>query len=208
MSAPFPCHSEPVHALAWESVSPCLPLRGTWQRVALTEGAISHGNSSPPVARADSPLPAGALQRGAAALTGRRTPRAFVPLRSTAGRRPLRAVQRTCPVGRLALRPPFTRRRFRLPCSGAKHPVTGWYRRHPELHSSGHDKTPRLSSRGFVLALPIFPGRLQPSIVSRSELNFRVRDGNGWTLALISTNYSLEGLHLQNRTTKEGIRKA
>ena len=42
---------------------------------------------------------------------------------------------------------------------------------------------------GFVLALPIFPGRLQPSIVSRSELNFRVRDGNGWTLALISTNF-------------------
>ena len=39
-----------------------------------------------------------------------------------------------------------------------------------------------------VLALPIFPGRLQPSIVGRSELNFRVRDGNGWTLALISTN--------------------
>ena len=46
-------------------------------------------------------------QRGAAALTGRRTPRAFVPLRSTAGRRPLRAVRRTCPAGRLALRPPF-----------------------------------------------------------------------------------------------------
>ena len=40
------------------------------------------------------------------------------------------------------------------------------------------------------MALPIFPGRLQPSIVSRSELNFRVRDGNGWTLALISTNYA------------------
>ena len=40
-----------------------------------------------------------------------------------------------------------------------------------------------------VLALPIFPGRHQPSIVGRSELNFRVRDGNGWTLALISTNY-------------------
>ena len=38
------------------------------------------------------------------------------------------------------------------------------------------------------MALPIFPGRLQPSIVSRSELNFRVRDGNGWTLALINTN--------------------
>ena len=40
-----------------------------------------------------------------------------------------------------------------------------------------------------MLALPIFPGRLQPSIVGRSELNFRVRDGNGWTLALINTNY-------------------
>ena len=38
------------------------------------------------------------------------------------------------------------------------------------------------------MALPIFPGRLQPSIVSRSELNYRVRNGNGWTLALISTN--------------------
>ena len=71
-----------------------------------------------------------------------------------------------------------------------------------------HNKRPRLASWAFVLALPIFPGRLQPSIVGRSELNFRVRDGNGWTLALISTNYSLESLHLQNRTTKEGIRKA
>ena len=41
----------------------------------------------------------------------------------------------------------------------------------------------------IVLALPIFPGRLQPSIVGRIELNFRVRDGNGWTLDLINTNY-------------------
>ena len=40
-----------------------------------------------------------------------------------------------------------------------------------------------------MLALPIFPGRLQPSIVGANELNFRVRDGNGWTLAAISTNY-------------------
>ena len=42
-----------------------------------------------------------------------------------------------------------------------------------------------------MLALPIFPGRLQPSIVGRIELNFRVRDGNGWTLNLINTNYLL-----------------
>ena len=36
---------------------------------------------------------------------------------------------------------------------------------------------------------PIFPGRLQPSIFGAGELNFRVRDGNGWTLAAINTNY-------------------
>ena len=48
-----------------------------------------------------------------------------------------------------------------------------------------------------MLALPIFPGRFQPSIVGRSELNFRVRDGNGWTLALISTNYLLQLLSQQ-----------
>ena len=41
----------------------------------------------------------------------------------------------------------------------------------------------------FVSALPIFPVRLQTSIFGRSELNFRVRNGNGWTLALINTDY-------------------
>ena len=51
--------------------------------------------------------------------------------------------------------------------------------------------------------LPNFPGSFPPSIFSAGELNFCVRDGNGWTLALISTNYSIEGLHLQNRTMKK-----
>ena len=51
------------------------------------------------------------------------------------------------------------------------------------------NKPRKISLTGFVLALPIFPGRRQPSIVSRIELNFRVRDGNGWTLDLINTNY-------------------
>ena len=50
---------------------------------------------------ADSPLPEGASQRGTAALTGRRTPRVFVPLRSTAGRRPLRLM---CGRARLSFR--------------------------------------------------------------------------------------------------------
>ena len=40
----------------------------------------------------------------------------------------------------------------------------------------------------FVSALPIFPGRRQPSIVGADELNCRVRDGNGWTLIAISTD--------------------
>ena len=39
-----------------------------------------------------------------------------------------------------------------------------------------------------MLALPIFPGRRQPSIVGADELNFCVRNGNRWTLTAISTN--------------------
>ena len=57
-----------------------------------------------------------------------------------------------------------------------------------------------------VLALPIFPGRLQPSIVGRGELNFRVRDGNGWTLTLINTNYLLRDntLKTEQRYFRDG----
>ena len=39
-----------------------------------------------------------------------------------------------------------------------------------------------------MLALPIFPARLQASIFGAGELNFRVRDGNGWTLTAINTD--------------------
>ena len=35
---------------------------------------------------------------------------------------------------------------------------------------------------------PIFPGRFQPSIFGTVELNYRVRDGNGWTLNVINTD--------------------
>ena len=34
----------------------------------------------------------------------------------------------------------------------------------------------------------IFPGRLHPSIFDVSELNFRVRNGNGWNLTAINTD--------------------
>ena len=52
-------------------------------------------------------------------------------------------------------------------------------------------KLPRPKSGEFFLCwhLPILPGRFQPSIVGTSELNCRVRDGNGCTLTVISTNY-------------------
>ena len=36
---------------------------------------------------------------------------------------------------------------------------------------------------------PIFPVRLQTSIFGTGELNFRVRNGNGWTLTVKNTNY-------------------
>ena len=39
--------------------------------------------------------------------------------------------------------------------------------------------------------LPIFPGRLQPSIFGTTQLNFRVRDGNGWGLSVIGTGFLL-----------------
>ena len=35
----------------------------------------------------------------------------------------------------------------------------------------------------------MFPARLQASIVGTGELNFRVRNGNGWTLTAKNTNY-------------------
>ena len=34
---------------------------------------------------------------------------------------------------------------------------------------------------------PIFPGSFPPSIFGTGELNFRVRDGNGWDLTVINT---------------------
>ena len=46
-----------------------------------------------------------------------------------------------------------------------------------------------MDQTSFVSALPIFPGRRQPSIFGASELNCRVRDGNGWTITAISTDF-------------------
>ena len=35
---------------------------------------------------------------------------------------------------------------------------------------------------------PIFPGSFPPSIFGTVELNYRVRDGNGWNLNVIDTD--------------------
>ena len=107
-----------MRALAWESVSPCLPLRGRWQRVALTEGAISHGNSSPTVARAGSPPPSGGFTARRCRADGTSYPKgicsAALHCRTpspTGGSThlPHRAARPQTAV--------YPRRRFRLPCS-------------------------------------------------------------------------------------------
>ena len=38
-------------------------------------------------------------------------------------------------------------------------------------------------------ALLIFPAGCPASIFSANELNYRVRDGNGWNLTVISTDF-------------------
>ena len=44
-------------------------------------------------------------------------------------------------------------------------------------------------------ALHIFPGRRQPSIVCTTKLNYRVRNGNGWDLRVINTDYLISERH-------------
>ena len=39
--------------------------------------------------------------------------------------------------------------------------------------------------------LPIFTGRLQPTIFGTSELNFCVRNGNRWNLTVIDTGHAM-----------------
>ena len=53
---------------------------------------------------------------------------------------------------------------------------------------------------------PIFPGRLQPSIVGTIQLNFRVRNGNGCTLNVINTNYVLASPYLPGSSPTEYCR--
>ena len=73
-----------------------------------------------------------------------------------------------------------------LPSSSSRSRYTVFCIASPKSKKEAADVSLPLRS---VLALPIFPGRLQPSIFGAGELNCRVRDGNGWTLTAINTNY-------------------
>ena len=66
-------------------------------------------------------------------------------------------------------------------------------------------KKQRLHSQPLFLCWhrAIFPVRRQTSIVATDELNFRVRNGNGWTLVVIDTNF---GDPCGNRTHVWGVR--
>ena len=44
----------------------------------------------------------------------------------------------------------------------------------------------------------IFPGGCPPSIVSTSELNYRVRNGNGWTLIVIGTDSIFNAFYVKS----------
>ena len=62
---------------------------------------------------------------------------------------------------------------------------------HSQSMPNGYKKD---SSCDFATAVrcwhrAIFPVRRQTSIFATDELNFRVRNGNGWTLVVIDTNY-------------------
>ena len=75
---------------------------------------------------------------------------------------------------------------------GAGREQNGRERKPPVKKAQNAKKQPPYWVTAFVCwRLPIVPGRFQPSIVGTSELNFRVRDGNGWTLTVINTNYSV-----------------
>ena len=122
------CRAGPMCPAAQGNVDPpCLPLRGRWQREVLAEGEIPHGFLSPSRLRRQPPPRGGLAARHRRAdgtsrtpsptdfNAGHRTPRAFVPLRSTAGSSLTPVYRRRSPqeTGRAA------RRRYGVPRGGS-----------------------------------------------------------------------------------------
>ena len=59
-----------------------------------------------------------------------------------------------------------------------------------------------LIKRNVCQQWAIFPARLQASIFATAELNFRVRNGNGWTLCVKITDYMNVTTSIGNRTKR------
>ena len=73
----------------------------------------------------------------------------------------------------------FKKNKLLLQCSKKlRYQILRHKMQNPEVLSQGFDK---------IRQRPIFPGRLQPSIVGTGELNFCVRNGNRWDLSVIVT---------------------
>ena len=135
------------------------------------------------VRSADDPVPIrptapiGSLTSGTGNCGGRQI---SSPLKNGSISRPttLHPVRRTIPSGSgpLSLSAPY---RYRISAI--------FRRRHPQTKRKTFRTSCRRSFRCWHLS--IVPGRFQPSIVDTSELNCRVRDGNGCTLTVIDTNY-------------------
>ena len=62
-------------------------------------------------------------------------------------------------------------------------------------------KNPNVNSDSQFRQLSIFPGSLPPSIVDVKELNFRVRDGYGWGLFAIATEFRVIPSKLNNASS-------
>ena len=192
LSAPFPCHSEPVRT----GVGIRFPLPPSAREVAArsADGGsdIARQFLSPSRPRRQPP-PSGGLAARRCRADGTSYPKGICSA-ALHGRTPSptggsthltrRAARPQAAVYPQAFSSTVQWSKSSLPlCSAPTCPFVGNRHRPTPLICHGmvpqasrtalfrHNKTPRLSSRGFVLALPIFPGRLQPSIVSRSEFN-------------------------------------
>ena len=71
-------------------------------------------------------------------------------------------------------------------------PARGAGRRDPRPEDSNSPAGNRGATNEISRRRPIFPGGCPPSIFGAGELNFRVRDGNGWSLSASVTGIDLQ----------------
>ena len=66
---------------------------------------------------------------------------------------------------------------------------TDWAKEEYKAERVEQNQPSTVPSCGRCQHRPILPGRLQPSIVGTGELNYRVRNGNGWTLTVNDADF-------------------